>query len=489
MLGKFFKNAGILVITELFLRFKGLIVIPLLTRHFGTISYGIWSQVNVVVSTLTPLVVLGTDSALIRYLPGRPLSEQKRRFTAWLLFLSAVTLAAVSLLFIFQRPVTTLFFGDSGDCGRFIPLVACTLWVTILLNVARSWFRVHNDAKIYSQVSLAQALLGLLAIVAMLMLKKNVYELVLYTLLGDLLVVAALFIRITFSFGWERPELSVVRQLLAFGLPLVPAGYAMWGLNYMDRLFLVRYSTLSELGIYALVYNLGYLVIQTLVNPLWLMYPNSVTELYNSEDYAGVQKLFDHTAGVICALTIPAIMGLFVLGRQLLLLLSTPEFAAGAPLIAIIASAYFFHMIASFFDTSFGLIHRQYLAVLSMVVALIVNLLLNMVLIPAYSITGAAFATMLAFLAQLLFSCAVSVRLKTLTVNFAFFFRILLLSSLMALGVHGLAAAFFHQGIIDLLILILAGVLFYALLLILFRIVSTADIARALRRLAPAHKE
>lgn len=70
MIRKYFKNAGLLAVTEGFLQLKGLLVIPFLTRHFGTLNYGVWSQVAVLINTVTPLIILGTDSAAMRLLPG-----------------------------------------------------------------------------------------------------------------------------------------------------------------------------------------------------------------------------------------------------------------------------------------------------------------------------------------------------------------------------------------------------------------------------------
>ena len=64
----FFRNAAFLTMVEIILKLKGFIFIPLLTRYFGTINYGVWSQVGIVVSTVTPLLILGTDSAIFKYL-------------------------------------------------------------------------------------------------------------------------------------------------------------------------------------------------------------------------------------------------------------------------------------------------------------------------------------------------------------------------------------------------------------------------------------
>lgn len=46
--------------------------------------------------------------------------------------------------------------------------------------------------------------------------------------------------------------ISSVKPLLYFGLPLVLNGIAFWGLTYVDRLMLAHYSSFSEVGLYAM---------------------------------------------------------------------------------------------------------------------------------------------------------------------------------------------------------------------------------------------
>lgn len=484
MLKRFFKNAGIMAVTEIILRLKGFIFIPLLTRHFGPISYGVWSQVGVLVSIFTPLLVLGTDSSITRYLPGRPIEEQKRLFTAWTLFLTALALPAAILLIFFRNSLKSAFFGTDPEYERFIPLAAAALMLNILLNLVRNWYRLQSDARLYSAISIAQTVAGVAAVVIMMVLKVGAYELVLYTLLGDLVIITIFLLIMTCGEVWRKPDFAIIPTLLKFGLPLVPTAYAMWGLNWMDRLFLVKYSTLEELGIYSLAYNLGYMIIQVLVNPVWVMYPNSSTELYNRNDMQGVQRLFEHTAGAILIFTVPAAAGLLALGRPILATLATPQFIEGAPLMAVVTAGYLFLMLAAFFETALGWIHRQYLCTVSVISACTVNLILNFILIPRCTIYGAAFATTLAFLFQLILSYLMARPHRLLTVNLKLPLKVTLASAVMGTAVYALTYLTPDHGAVPLLILPVAGIIIYSGLILLMKIVTLDFLKAAVKSLA-----
>lgn len=472
MSGQFFRNAVFLSLVEIILKLKGFIFIPLLTRHFGAIEYGVWSQVGVLVSTLSPLIVLGTDSAFIRYLPGKSLEIQKSQYSAWCIFLLMMSAGSFTLILTFEQSISQIFFGSSADYALYLPVAAFSLCTSIAINTLRNWHRIHNNAEIYGYIAIFQAILNTLAVVIMLTLNKGVLELVLYSLAADALVIIWLLLHITISYGWARPDFSIIAELVKYGLPLVPAGYAMWGLNSMDRLFLIKYSTLADIGVYSLCYSLGYMVIQIFVNPIWNMFPNTAAELYNQNKMYDIQRLFDRSIGIILLITLPSIVGIAILGNHLLLILTTSQFSSGAPVWTIITIGYLFHMLASYYDIIMGLTHRQLLSTLSISAAFLVNLVLNILLIPEYGILGAATATALGFVSQFiisLFAASFYTKIKT---NIIFPVKILIVSLIMGVFLNLLSSLNPSVSISVLLMMIASGIFIYASLLFLFGFIT-----------------
>ena len=75
----------------------------------------------------------------------------------------------------------------------------------------------------------------------------------------------------------------------------MPAAYAMWALNVSDRVFLIRYRTLQEIGVYSLAYSLGYLSINLFFNPIWMMYPPAATKFWEElQKVKGKAKVEDY---------------------------------------------------------------------------------------------------------------------------------------------------------------------------------------------------
>ena len=488
MIRKYFRNVGILAITEGMLQLKGLVLMPFLTRQFGPINYGVWSQVSVLISTITPLVILGTDSAALRLLPGIDALKQKRYFSAWVVFLSVLAaLFALPLLF-FKNQLAQLFFGDTDGYVLFLPLAAAWLITSTMVNAIRNWFRIQNNAKLFGLSNILQALFNIFAVVAMLLQNQGVYLLVLYTLISDVLLFGIFSIVVFLKYGWAKPDFSILAPMLKFGLPLVPAGFAIWGLNYLDRLFLVRYSTLGEIGVYAVAYNVAYRIIPIFILPLSTMFFNSAAELYNLGKLDVLQRLFERSAGLVLALALPASAGLFLLGDRLLRIFATGEFARGAPVILFISTGYVFLQVDAYFAAALGLIHKQYISTWAHLLGVAVNFVLCLLLIPSFSILGAAIATNVSFLSLMLTTLLFVNHYKIWRINLKFPLKILIATTLMGLGIYFADAFWIAQigNIVgEILLLTGTGALIYILCLWTMKILNRSELKLAFSLLRP----
>lgn len=468
---QFFKNAGFLAITEIIVKLKGIVILPLLTHHFGAANFGIWSQLTVLVGTMIPLIVMGSDAAVIRYLPGRQINDQKRFFDAWVITLLSMTTIVCLIILLWKSTIAGMFFGTVKEYELYIPLAAASLFVTISLNCIRNWYRIVGNSKTYGIIAISQAVCNMLIVFLILLFDAGVYHFVLYSVLCDTALLVWFMYSIQHKFGWNKPDFTIIPTLLKYGLPLVPAGFAMWGLNYMDRLFLIKYSSIAEIGVYSLAYSLGYLVIQVLINPIWAMYANTAAALFNQGDRAGVQKLFDQSIGGILFFSVPVIVGLAVLGKPAISLVASKEFLSGAPLISIVASGYLFHMLASYYEISLGLISRQFWSTISLAMACGINLILNLLLIPKYTVLGAAIATCMSFVFQFVFSLLMASHYKLLRTNLVYPLKIILASTFMGVGLYYISLWLSQDGIMEFTLKIILGTALYGVFIMVFRTV------------------
>jgi len=426
----YLRSVRVLVASELILRARGLILIPILTKHFGAANYGIWSQVTVIVSLVSPLIALGLDSAVLRFFPGRPAADVAKGFWSVIVYLLLAAIPVGVVLWLGSEWIARVFFG-AAENAPFVSVCGIALVVALLLNQCRNLFRAIGSAVGFAVMSLVQGLSAVVLGTIVAAVHGTVWALVCATVAADAaLLVVALF-AIVRRIGVAAPDWRRLGTYVRYGLPLVPAGYAVWTLNSSDRLFIAHYRTLGDIGVYSVVYSLGYMIISLIANPLWVMYPASAAEAFNRHDVGQLRSLFDGVVRAMLGFLIPAVVALGVLARPLLALMTNAEFVSGAPLVPVIAAAYVIFMLSSFFEVNLGLVDKQVWCSINVTIGMCVNVALNFFAVPRFGIAGAAVTTLIGFAVHCTLSVMVGIRALPMPFDFRFLSKVLAASALM----------------------------------------------------------
>lgn len=477
---KYFRDAGIIAFAEALLQLRHLFLIPFITRRFGAVDYGAWSQIAVLIATLSPLITLGTAQAALRYFPGLDVKIQRRYLSAWIVFLLFTAGIVILPVVFWPDAISETFFGASKEYVSFLPLAALSLLLSQMVSVVKVWFRIVNDAVLFSATNIGREVLQITATVIMLATGKGVYELIIYSIIADtVLVIITLGINYS-QYGIGKPDFSIIPKMISFGLPLVPLAFSNWGLNYLDRIFLVQIS-LETVGVYSLAYSISNQVIPVMLRPFWSMFPSTAAGLYNQGKQKELQNLYERSAGTAFLFTLPASVGLALIASRLILLLSTTEFAGGSSVVLFVALGAMMNTFGSFYAVTLGLVHKQYLSLVANVAALVVNFTLNVLLIPSMGILGAAIATFAAFATLLGILVWFSNSFKIVKTDLRFPFKVVLASVIMAAGVTLVDRLWLsHLGnmIVEIGIIAIIGGGLYLVSLLLLRVITLADLAK-----------
>lgn len=475
---KFWKNTGILAFAEILLKAKALIMMPFITKHFGTMDYGVWSQVSVIISLLAPLIFLGMDNSLTRFLPGKKIHEQKKIFTGWMIFGSLSGLLTSILTIIMHEKISILFFSDCNICVKFIILASLNIVVTGIFSGIRCWFRIQNEAVKLVALTIIQNIIQLICLLCILMNNMGIYELIKYSLIVDSLLLIFYLAYFFYKTILVTPSFAWLKSYLKFGLVFLPSGYAIWILNSVDRIFLAQYHNLESIGIYAMGFTIGYTIIQIIVNPIWSLFSPQAAALINNNKINELNTLFNQSIKLILWIVLPSIAGFLIIGKDVMLFLSTKEFANGYLVVPIILYAYTCSMLSSYFETILILKNKPALSTIFTVIACVVNLILNIILIPRYSYIGAAIATASSFLLQLFLSMMFAFKENLIKIH---------TKPLLKIGYATLAMFFItkvgriyltnnHYGMINVLVIMFLGVCSYMLFTNFFKIYRFSSI-------------
>lgn len=422
MLAGFFKDSFFLALTTLLVQLKGIALIPLLTKKFGAIGYGSWSQVTVLVAILVPLVGLGIESGFGRFAPAEKAEERLRMLWSMVWWLTLGSGCGALGLYLLSGPLTGLLMGSEGN--RDLILVAgLVVYANVLINAARAYFRAIKETGTINYFMILQGFGNLGTILLVFLWGGGVTAIVGAGALFDLLLAVFFLAKVARVHGFSRPRWSHVKRFIGFGWVLLPTMYATWVINLSDRIFVVNYHSLEAVGIYSVAHVMGYVPIMFIFNPIWYYFQPTAVKAWESGEKSEIDRLFQSSLKVALGLIVLAAVLLTLLYRPLTLMIASAEVMIGPWVMLLITLAYTASMIGSYPDTVLRLLLKQRYSTYIAVATAGLNVVLNWVLIPGLGILGAALATAGAMLFQAVTLILICGRYHRLTFPAGFFLK------------------------------------------------------------------
>lgn len=374
---------------------RGLVVIPLITNLLGADSYGIWVTVLAVVGLLSSTGGMHLQGSLVRYISRE--TDENQTYSD-VLFLSVVlggTIAVVGILASTLVDVSALFDREVGNQLTLAVVSFALVFSTILFKINVNFPRANGYVKLYDLLKVCRILLEIVVLIAVFLLGGDVIAglsgLVAVSLFLNVLVVSFVLAR----FRPPLPDPANFRQYVSYGIPMVPKELSGTLLNNTDKYLLLYFLGPAAVGIYT--------VAQTICKPLRIttgifnstLYPTIAGE-WDEGNFEDIVSIYRSIFRFYSIVGIPAMVGVVLLADPLLELVSTVEIArAGAHLVPVFIFGYFLMG----YDNSIEYIptsaERTDIIGGSVTVAAVLNIVLNVVLIPQFGMLGAAVATLL----------------------------------------------------------------------------------------------
>jgi O-antigen/teichoic acid export membrane protein len=386
-----------------------IITIPIYTRVFTPEQFGILSYVTTLGGLLGAVLVLGGDSAYARFFFEAQTLERRQLITStWVGFLAAWSLIVTLLLVPFAGLVAKASFGNT----QTTPLLVAILLIGPVSLVNRMCAEVlRNDFRAAAYVALNAASTFLFigfVVLAVVVLRLGLLGVLLGTLAAELVMLPVRLWTARSMFRFQF-SVQVLRQLLAFGIPLVPTSLAYWVFLTSDRLILGKLSTLEQLGLYSVANSLVGLatIVVTAFAQAWS--PHSI-RLYE-EERASASMVYGRVMTYLLAGFGLVAVAITAFGPELLHVLTTSAYSGASAAIAPLAIGLVAMASTQITAGGISMVKRtKYLAMLAWLAAA-ANVVLNVFLDRPFGMLGAAWATAFAYIGLTLMYLVTSQRL------------------------------------------------------------------------------
>jgi len=260
----------------------------------------------------------------------------------------------------------------------------------------------------------------------------------------------------------------------SYSLPFVGMNLFAMILGISDHYIIGAYLTVYEVGIYAISYLIANQGIQVLFNVIMMA---SDPIAIRTWEKSGPETAYDYLAKLVklyTILVIPAWIGLFILGKELITLFSTSEYAIGAPIIGLAGFGILLHGFTQMLNRIFILTKKTMPPLINFSIISVINVVLNLLLIPIYGYIAAALSTFISY-SLLLFLTIITTR-RIVSFNWAGSYILKSFLSAAGMGIIvNLSKSFFISNILNVTIAILIGIISYAILMILLGGISRSE--------------
>lgn len=365
----------------------GIVTTVVIVRSLGTLRYGEWATILATIELVALVGNLGLETVAIRFAAQDPAREG-----AWIAAATTLRLLISIPVLLAFAVVLALIASDSEM--MLAGLILSVLYFTSAISTLRIVFRLQIRNHVAVAVGLAQSVLWAAGVIVVAATGGGLIPFSLAFVAIAIVTQGALAILAlrAMPIPWRNAS-RLWRKLAALGISIGIAGTLTFAYGRVDQLLVYELTPHpSEVGVYAAMYKIlenacfvPTALITTLFPILAGLYPGQAERLRRILQ-AAVDYLLIIAFGAL-ALTLAA-------ASPIVELLFGSEYASGADILPVLMAAFVPICIGSVAGVMVAATDLQRKYIWFALLGLLVNVVLNLILIPSSGITAAAWVTL-----------------------------------------------------------------------------------------------
>ncbi len=397
MLQKFtqlFKDSFTYSIGGVLSKLIGFFLIPVYTRVFIPEDMATIELLFTFNGFLAAFLSPGMDSAQTRYFFESDDIEYKRKVVSSNLFFYLVWGTGIIGVCLLSTSLFNQLLFDGTIPNHYFFLTFISALFSVVLACLTNVYRLLLRPKPYLALTLSQSILSMITIIILVVyMHKGITGYLLgYT--ASILICILPAVLLLKNYITYKISFNLIKVMLKFGIPLMPTGLAIWVMNFADRYCLTQYASMNELGIYSVAakFALAIGLITGSFRTAWTPLSLSISKQPDAKEfYRNVADLYI----VILSFAIIIMTGI---SKLIMILMTQPVYYEGYPVIGILAYGSVFYGFYTISSLGVWLSKKTLFATIGIFMSAIINVLLNIILIPLWGIIGAASATLIAYI-------------------------------------------------------------------------------------------
>lgn len=397
------KDTAIYGVSTIVGRFLTFLLVPFYTNIFPPDEYGIVANLYIFIAILNIIYIFGMDAAYLKFASNKSIASDKDKFSTPYLAVMFVSLFLSLFIILIKGSIISLF-EVPASYSYLIYYTSFILFIDALCVIPFIKLRIERKAKKFATFKIINILTNVFFnLLLVLYFKWGIEAVFVSNLIASLLTLIILLPDIIKKL---KPviNISLLSRLIKFGLPYLPAGLGSMLIQGIDRPILTNLTDLTTAGIYNANYKLG-IFMMLFVNMFQYAWQPFFLQQAEEKDakkvFSKVLTYFTFAASIILvfvSLYIDDIVKVNFFGITLI----GSAYWSGLVIVPIILFGYLFNGLYVVFTAGIYIEEKSVYIPLVTGIGALVNVVVNLLLIPILGIIGAALATLLSYIVMAL---------------------------------------------------------------------------------------
>ena len=401
-----------------------LLMLPIVTRLMpGTTYFGLSDMSGTVLSFGSAVAVIGMYDAMYRMFFEKDDLKFKKEICSTTMTFTLIMSLIVSTLMIVEKDLIAKYFFKDTQYSYLVYITAVTVLVSATNTIVAAPTRMQNKRKVFLITNTISPILSYSISIPLILMGHYVIALPLAALVAG---VSMEFIFYILNRSWFNIKLfkkEYLKPLLAIAIPLFPNFLIYWIFNSSDKVMITNILDVGQAGIYSVGSKLGHAsqLIYTAFAGGWQFFAFSTMK--EKDQVGSNSKIFEYL-GIISYVATAFVCAI---SYWFFKLVFAEQYLVGYVIAPYLFLAPLLQMLFQVAANQFLVVKKTWPNMLILLSGAIVNVILNLTLIPVIGIEGASIATLIGYAVSDIVCVIVLCKMKLMVVSFRFIVSTLLM--------------------------------------------------------------
>jgi exopolysacharide protein wzx len=380
------SNTAVFAVGSILVKLITFILMPLYTSMLTAEEYGISELLNSSTEIVIPITTLCIIEALYRFSIDKNVNYES-------IFINSFSIVILGDILVFICCIIGkkifLYKYSYYFCGLYI----CITFYKMIIQFARGLGHVKR----YAFYGVFNSLILVICNIVFLLKLNGGIVAYLYSFIisyGITGIVALIVSKEYKYFVWNSIDIKQLKEMLKYSIVIIPNMISWWVNSVSDRYILMLFWNIGDVGLYTAASKLPAMInlVSSIFQQAWQY---SASKEINSRDKT---DFFSNVLRGYMYICVCSCCCLILFNKIICKILLKTEFYNAWRFVPLLLMSAMFGCISTYFGTFYQALKDNSMLMLSTVIGAIINIILNIILIPPYAGIGAAMATLVSYI-------------------------------------------------------------------------------------------